>query len=232
MTNQIFIESLRAELAAVADPQRAPQMQSYMKSELPFYGVAMAQTRRLVRQLDRLYPCETRQAWTSTIVTLFDTARYREEKYAALELADLRSYAAYRDGQNLDLWRHLIVTGAWWDIVDNVASALVGQALRADSQVVRPVMVAWASDADMWLRRTAIICQLGSKADTDLELLQHAIDANVEGTRYGSEFFIRKAIGWALRQYARQDAEWVRTFVAERRHQLSGLSQREALKHC
>lgn len=94
-------------------------------------------------------------------------------------------------------------------------------------------MVAWASDADMWLRRTAHHhCQLGSKADTDLSCCSTLSMPTSEGTRYGSEFFIRKAIGWALRQPCSPGRRVeLRTFVAERRHQLSGLSQREALKH-
>ena len=81
------------------------------------------------------------------------------------------------------------------------------------------------------MRRIAVICQLQRKTSTDLELLSHAIDSNLEGSRHGSEFFIRKAIGWALRQYARIDPDWVKAFVETRGSQLSGLSRREALKH-
>ena len=95
----------------------------------------------------------------------------------------------------------------------------------------RAVVWDWATGDDLWLRRISIICQLQRKTTTDLELLTHAIDSNLEGSQYGSEFFIRKAIGWALRQYARIDAGWVRDFVTTRGSQLSGLSRREALKH-
>ena len=90
---------------------------------------------------------------------------------------------------------------------------------------------AWAVADDMWLRRVAIICQLPFRDRTDVHLLTEAIEANVEGTAYGSEFFIRKAIGWALRQYARTDPDWVRAFVAAHESVLSGLSRREARKH-
>ena len=139
--------------------------------------------------------------------------------------------AVLRDAASLGLWRHLIVAGAWWDLVDPVATRLVGEALRRDPDAVRPVVRAWASEGDLWLRRAAVICQLGAGDRTDLDLLAHAIDANVAGSPYGSEFFVRKAIGWALRQYARTDADWVRTFVTERQGVLSNLSKREALKH-
>ena len=83
----------------------------------------------------------------------------------------------------------------------------------------------------MWKRRAAIICQLRQKRDTDLALLYDCIEPNLEGTRHGSEFFIRKAIGWALRTYAWTDAEEVVRYVASHRDQLSGLSRREALKN-
>ena len=92
---------------------------------------------------------------------------------------------------------------------------------------VEPVVRRWIASDDLWLRRLAIICQLDRKADTDLLLLTAAIDAASDSP----EFFLRKAIGWALRQHAKVDPGWVRDFVAEREQVLSGLSQREALKH-
>ena len=95
----------------------------------------------------------------------------------------------------------------------------------------RAVVWDWATGDDLWLRRIAIICQLQRRTSTDLELLSHAIDSNLEGSRHGSEFFIRKAIGWALRQHARVDPDWVKAFVETRGSRLSGLSRREALKH-
>ena len=83
----------------------------------------------------------------------------------------------------------------------------------------------------MWLRRTAVLCQLHRKDQVDVDLLRHALEANLEDSRHGREFFVRKAVGWALRQHARADPDWVRAFVAEHEDRLSGLSRREALKH-
>ncbi len=96
---------------------------------------------------------------------------------------------------------------------------------------VTPVLRAWAVDDDLWLRRTAILSQIGHKEDTDLDLLAFALTHNLEDTRHGRTFWIRKAVGWALRQYARTEPAWVRTFVAGHDERLSGLSRREALKH-
>jgi 3-methyladenine DNA glycosylase AlkD len=89
------------------------------------------------------------------------------------------------------------------------------------------MMRAWAVAPDLWQRRTAIICQIGSKSATDRRLLTHAIDRNADD----QDFFIRKAIGWALREHAKIDPEWVREFVTRRDGALSGLSKREALKN-
>ena len=119
------------------------------------------------------------------------------------------------------MYEELIVTGAWWDFVDEVAIRLVGEL------DVAPVLREWASDADMWKRRTAIIAQISRKDGTDAQLLFDCIEPN----RGDREFFIRKAIGWALRQYAWSDAREVRRYVAANRSRLSPLSIREALKN-
>jgi 3-methyladenine DNA glycosylase AlkD len=92
---------------------------------------------------------------------------------------------------------------------------------------VQPVIREWSERPERWLRRASIICQLDAKASTDLTLLTDVIEANLADR----EFFIRKAIGWALRQYARTDPDWVREFVAAHRDTLSPLSYREAIKH-
>jgi 3-methyladenine DNA glycosylase AlkD len=124
------------------------------------------------------------------------------------------------------LYRHWIVTGAWWDTTDEIAPKRVGPLLRADPAAVAPVLRRWSTDEDRWLRRASVIAQLGSRAATDTGLLAAAIEANAEDR----DFFLRKAIGWALRQHARTDPAWVRRFVAEHPG-LSPLSRREALRH-
>jgi 3-methyladenine DNA glycosylase AlkD len=127
----------------------------------------------------------------------------------------------------LDLYRHLIVTGAWWDLVDEIASHLVGDVLASHRAEVTPVIRQWAVEGDPWLRRTSVICQLRHGAGTDLDLLRQAIEANVEDT----SFWLRKAIGWALRQQAKTNPDWVRAEVDRLDGRISGLSRREALKH-
>ncbi len=222
---------VRRRIAEAADPDRAPKMQSYMKSAMPYRGVTSALLRAICRTTYAEHPLGDRTEWEACVLTLWDDAAFREERYAALALTTHRLYRTYQDPRTLTLYRHLVVSGAWWDVVDSLATHNVGAVLAAHPAEVTPVASAWAVDDDLWLRRTAILCQLGRKADTDVDLLRFAVESNLDGSLHGREFFIRKAIGWALRQHARTDPEWVRSFVVEHEHRLSGLSRREALKH-
>ena len=111
------------------------------------------------------------------------------------------------------------------------AADLVGPILLSHRRTVTPIMRSDAVDTHLWVRRTAILAQLKHRGATDVDLLADVIDANLEGSLHGRDFFIRKAVGWALRQHARVDADWVREYVDSRASRLSGLSRREALKH-
>lgn len=202
-------------------------MQKYMKSQMPYHGVRLPDVRRICGPLFAARPIASAQVFDDTVERLFIDATRREERYAAMQLAKHRLHRELQTPDRVALYRRLIVTGAWWDTVDEIAANLVGPILRAHRGAVQPVVHGWATDTDLWLRRSAIIAQLGHKHHTDLELLTHAIDVNAGD----NDFFIRKAIGWALRQHARTDPDWVRSFVDEREDVLSGLSKREARKH-
>ncbi|MGI9601109.1 MAG: DNA alkylation repair protein, partial [Acidimicrobiales bacterium] len=120
-----------------------------------------------------------------------------------------------------------VTEGAWWDLVDSVASGIIGKVVLNERARMRPLLDEWIDCDDMWLRRTAIICQLEHKESTDVEMLFGFCTRRA----FEKEFFIRKAIGWALREYAKTDPDAVRVFVAEHQSELSGLSRREATKH-
>jgi 3-methyladenine DNA glycosylase AlkD len=125
------------------------------------------------------------------------------------------------------MFEELIVTGAWWDYVDALASHPLGDVLVSNPSKVSRVMRRWSKDADMWKRRSAILCQLRRKRDTDLGLLYDCIEPNLADR----EFFIRKAIGWALRSYAWTNPAEVKRYVRNNRARLSPLSAREAMKN-
>jgi 3-methyladenine DNA glycosylase AlkD len=223
---QTLIEAVRDGLAALADVHKAPDMQRYMKSEMPFLGVPSPERTALARRLFDAHVLGAEADWRAAVLTLWRDAAFREERYMAIALTGDRRYAAWQNPSMLPLYEELIVTGAWWDYVDEVASRRVGPLLREFPEELTPVMHAWTTDADLWRRRTSIICQLSSKEATDTKLLSTAIEANLEDR----DFFIRKGIGWALRQFARTEPGWVRAFV-DSHPTLSPLSVREATKH-
>jgi len=218
---------LRAALSGAGDPERARGQQAYMKSDMPYYGVTTPELRRLLRPLLAEFRPSSREQWEQTVRTLWDGAERREERYAAIAFAQHRSGSGWQDPETLRLYRHLVATGAWWDLVDGVAADLIGGVLRSHRRPTTPILRDWAVDDDLWVRRAAVLSQLKHGAETDLDLLSYAIEANADD----ASFWLRKAIGWALRQYARTDPEWVREEVARLGPRLSGLSRREALKH-
>lgn len=221
-----LVAEVRAALRAAADPSRAPAMQAYMKSALPFLGVPKPERTAALRPVWAAHPPTDRAGWEATIRQLYDEAAYREERYAALALLRVRPARGWHDVGLVPLVEHLVVAGAWWDLVDEVAGQTVAPLRRARPGDLAPVIRGWAVHDDLWLRRTAVLSQLG-KGDVDRELLAELVDANAASP----EFFLRKAIGWALRDLAHRDPDWVRGFLDSRGDALSPLSRREAAKH-
>jgi 3-methyladenine DNA glycosylase AlkD len=219
-----MIEAIRAELAARANPAKAEGMRAYMKSAMPFLGVQKPGREEIARAVFAAHPLEGFDEWRDTVLLLWREATYREERYLAIRLARDRRYREHRTMAALPLYEELIVTGAWWDFVDEVAVRLVGE-LLGDDTTPADVLRRWATSEDMWKRRTAIIAQVLRKRETDLRLLYDCIEPN----RQDREFFIRKGIGWALRAYAWVDPDEIVRYCAT--HELSPLSRREALKN-
>jgi 3-methyladenine DNA glycosylase AlkD len=222
-----LLAAVRAALVMAAEPERASAMQSYMKSAMPFLGVPKPARERALRPVLAARVLPDASVWSATVLALWRGAQFREERYAAIDLTGHRAYLAHQRAETLGLYDEMITTGAWWDYVDEVAARRVGPLLAARPEAIRPVILCWSRDGNRWRRRSSIICQLSFKAATDLSLLYACIDANLDD----QDFFIRKAIGWALRQYARTDPAEVGRFVSARGDRLSPLSRREALKH-
>lgn len=166
------------------------------------------------------------EAWRGLVLHLWRNAEFREERYAALFLAGDRRAARFQTMEALPVYEELIVTGAWWDFVDDVATHRLPVLLQRHPAEMRRQMLAWSLCGEMWKRRAAILCQLPLRERTDTSLLAACIEPAL-GAR---EFFLRKAIGWALRQYARTDPGWVTAYVRAHADRLNPLSKREALK--
>lgn len=226
MPDGALLDAVRAALAAAADPQRAPAMQAYMKSAMPFLGVSSPARAAALKPVWSAHPSAGRAQWEATVRALFDDAAYREECYAALDLLARGRRAGWHDADLVPLLEHLVVDGAWWDLVDPVAG-IVSPMRRADPARMDPVVRRWSRSQDLWLRRISVLSQLGARGDVDRDLLAEVVLAAAPST----EFFLRKAIGWALRDLAHRDPAWVAAFVAEHHQELSPLSRREALKN-
>lgn len=217
-------ETASTRLGDAADPEKAGPMAAYMKTDMPFHGVQKADRARITRDIVREFPPESIDEYGDAVRALW-ILPHREEKYVAIAYA--RGFSQFVISESLDLYRSLVVEGAWWDFVDEIAAHLIGAVLLDERKDATPVVRRWVGDEDMWLRRTSIICQLRHKNQTDTDLLADACVHNMADT----DFFIRKAIGWSLREYAKTDPEWVRVFVKDHRREMSGLSIREATKH-
>jgi 3-methyladenine DNA glycosylase AlkD len=202
-------------------------MQAYMKSAMPYLGVSAVPLRRTCKRIfaDLAWPDSA--TWQADVLTLWRGARFREERYAAIELSGVRAARTFQRIDALPTYEEMIVTGAWWDYVDTLASHRLSTILLNDREATKRAMLDWAHGADMWKARSAILCQLHAKRETDLDFLYACIEPSIAS----KEFFLRKAIGWALRQYAWTDPEEVRRYVAANEDRLSGLSRREALKN-
>ncbi|MEZ5168437.1 MAG: wax ester/triacylglycerol synthase family O-acyltransferase [Acidimicrobiales bacterium] len=226
-TSSGWRDDLVARLTAAGDPERAAKQQAYMKSTMPYHGVPAPVVRKLTTALVAAHPFPDRDAWLTGVATLWRDATHREQRYVATDLAYRSTYRRWLDPDAFWLVEEMIVTGAWWDHVDELASNHVGHLLAHHREVIRPILWRWATDDDRWRRRTAIICQLKFRDRTDLELLFHAIESSIDE----KDFFLRKAIGWSLRQYAKTAPDTVVGFVDRHVERLSGLSRREALKN-
>jgi 3-methyladenine DNA glycosylase AlkD len=217
------IEFVQAELASRANPAKAPDMQAYMKTDMPFYGVQKPARAEILREMRRRFWPNGREELEELVLALW-ALPHREEKYLAL--AVLTRSKHFHDAASLPLCRRLIVEGAWWDFVDEVATQTVRDAVVGQPKEAWAAVDRWIDDPEMWLRRAAIICQVGAKERTDATRLFGFCERRASE----KEFFIRKAIGWALREYSRVDPEAVAAFALSHRDSLSGLSYREATR--
>jgi 3-methyladenine DNA glycosylase AlkD len=222
-----LIGALRHDLRSRANRELASQMRSYVKSSMPLYGVGAESLREVCKKVFHQYPLGNFEDWRDTVQVLWRRAKFREERGCAIELCETRKYKAFQTLHALPLYEEMIVTGAWWDLVDPIASHRIRYLLSQFPRDMAPVLRAWSRGDDIWKRRAAIISQLRLQEKTDLGLLYQCIEPSIDS----SEFFLQKAIGWALRDYAWHDIREIVRYVDANKSRLSKLSQREALKN-
>lgn len=214
-----------AALEDVADTDKATDMAAYMRDQFRFLGVQSRLRDTVWREVRAAADAEHGRPDGDQLVRFAQAMWQRPEReYRYVGAKALAARAAQLEPRHLVAVRELLVTDAWWDTVDILAANVVGTLARRYPGEVVPVLDQWITDDDKWLVRTAVIHQLKARDDTDTDRL--ARYCRIAAAH--PDFFVRKAIGWALRQYSYVDPEWVETFVAAT--ELSGLSTREALK--
>ncbi|MCG7408634.1 DNA alkylation repair protein [Paenibacillus sp. ACRRX] len=216
------IEPIVQAMKANADPEKAAAMSKYMRGQFPFFGIPQPKRKELFRSHIRTYGKPASADVLLAAVEVLWAYEERELAYVAMEL--LEGGLKLLELSHIHRIERCILTKSWWDTVDGLASHTVGGVMSRYSDDCRHYAGRWIGSDQMWLNRTALLFQLKYKGKTDRELLAAAIAAHVES----KEFFIQKAIGWALREYAKTDPGWVAHYVEQ--HELMPLSRREAVK--
>lgn len=217
--NPQLVSFVQEQLAAAADPERALEMAAYMKSTVPFYGVPKPQRLPIIKAFKKDFAPVDEKQYRANVLALWRLP-HREEKYLAI------NYAEHINMQALPLFEQMVREGSWWDYVDVIAGHLIGKVLLDNEIEVRPIIDGYVTDEDFWIRRTALLCHLSHKKRTSQKhLFSYCLQLADE-----KEFFIRKAIGWALRQYSYTEPDAVRRFLVENKSRLSALSFKEGSK--
>lgn len=211
-----MIERLDEGLAPYRDEEKARQMSAYMRNQYPFLGIQTPVRRSVTKPLFKASTLD----W-DFVEALYDKP---EREYQVIAVDYLAHHASSLGPEDLARLKRLIETKSWWDTVDAIASSLVGSIVRRHPETLS-VMDAWIEDENLWVRRTAILHQLSFKGETD----ETRLFTYCRRCANEREFFIAKAIGWALRQYARTAPDRVMRFLEETK--LQALSVREASKH-
>jgi 3-methyladenine DNA glycosylase AlkD len=217
-----YIIPLKALYQKHADTAQAAPMKKYMRDQFEYLGIKTPQNAALLKEFIAKHGLPELADLDQVLRDLWSLPQ-REFQYVAVGL--LGKFENQLPANFIDTIEHLITTKSWWDTVDAIATHIVGAHFKRHSMVKKKYLAKWRKSDHFWLRRTAILFQLNYKQETDFELLCDIIRENLDS----KEFFINKAIGWALRQYAYTDPIAVKKFVKST--PLHPLSRREAMKH-
>ena len=205
--------------ASAYDPDSAVKMAAYMKNRFPFLGINKPKRAELSKEFLKEKKKDTEIDWDF----IFKCYSMQEREFHYLAIDYLLSVKNLLKADDIAKVETLITDNSWWDSVDSIDSILGDMVLRFPE--LKPVMLNFAASDNIWLRRSAIDFQLKYKDKTDTALLSQIIELNLGS----NEFFIKKAIGWILREYSKTNKEWVGMFIQT--HDLSPLSVREAGKY-
>lgn len=222
-----LLEEILSLFQQHADIEKAQKMAAYQKNQFAFYGIPTPLRRQLTKNLLKEKAKETEIDW-SFVFSLWHQNQ-RECQYLACDYLHLPKMRNLLVPTDLPQLKQLVIQKSWWDSVDSL-DELVGQMTKTYPNL-KQTLVDWSCADNLWLRRLAINHQLGFKRETDQHLLAQIIKHNIAGSLFEKEFFINKAIGWALRDYSKSNPQWVAAFIAENADDMTSLSIREASKY-
>ena len=218
-----FIKELSEEFKANANPANSKPMEAYMKGHFTYYGIKTDLRRKLFKATWDRHKTEVAENPREIALELYEKTE-REYHYCSIEILIKELKKKFKK-EDIKLIEKLIITHSWWDSVDVIAKYLLGEYLKQYPKEISNIIGQFSNSENMWLNRSAILFQLGYKKDTNREILFSESLKHSES----KEFFIQKAIGWALREYGKSNPEAVKNFVATAG--LKPLSTREALKN-
>lgn len=222
MLSTNFIEDLRSKFQLLAVAQNAQAQQAYMKNKFEFFGIYTKERDAISKEQIKTLGILPNKELIAICKKLYKQPE-RDFHYAAIDIVAF--HKKYWNENIIELIEYLLVTNSWWDSVDTIASELVAPYFQKYPHQINVITQQWNSSNNMWLQRVSIIFQNKYKKNTSTQLLAKYI----LHCKKSNEFFIQKAIGWALREYAKSNSTWVAQFVTT--NELPALSKREALKH-
>lgn len=214
--NKLYEEMIRHK-----NEEQAQKMSKYMLNKFEYIGIKTPERRKIFKNFFKEYKNKEKIDWK--FVNKCWENEYREFQYIAADyLKNMKDKLTIDD---IPKFKQLILKKSWWDTIDNL-DMTIGTLVLKDSNVNK-ILLEWSLDENIWLKRIAIDHQLLRKEKTNTELLEKILKNNLGQT----EFFINKAIGWALRDYSKTNPEWVKNFIEENRENMAKLSIKEASKY-
>ena len=224
LSAQEYIERIEILFRKNGNPKRAEGAAAYMRNQFHFIGISTPNRRALQKEFHSKYSYPPVEQLDYIVHALWSKPE-RELHYFAMELIYLFRKSFTVD--HITLFEYMVTTNSWWDTVDVVAPKLAGSLFLSQPKLGEKTALRWMKNENLWLKRSALIFQLNYKEKTNADLLFRLILAS----KSHPDFFIRKAIGWSLRQYARTNPKAVKQFLKEHGQSLSPLSMKEATKH-
>jgi 3-methyladenine DNA glycosylase AlkD len=219
----LYLTKIKKIYAANADATIAKGAKAYLLNQFEFYGIKTPLRRKICKEFYKAHPVKDHNELSSIIKDCF-AAPQREIHYFAIEL--LGYHHKLWSKKTIPLIEWMVTHQSWWDSVDSTNSFVISKFFMKFPETIEITTSKWNNSTNKWLQRMSLLFQLTYKKKTNTTLLTQYI----ENCQLEEDFFIRKAIGWALRAYAYSDAKWVVQFI-KAHPQLSNLSKREALKH-